>query len=388
MVLVGDTKQLQAIEAGRMFQKLQETGAMKTVSMSTVIRQKEETYLELVENVSAKRIDQAFNNLEKQGRITKIPDTQERFKAMVNDYVERKDVVIVTARNADRNDLNTAIRQELKEQERLNGAEQTFIVRESKSLSPINLRFANGYDAGDLVFARKARIFGRAGAEARVVDVNVGNHSITVERINNNHEEQYVIDLKQDGDKISAYCEKLQSFMENDRIVFLKNDKGLNVQNGVTGEIVSLDENGNIRVWTDAGKEVSFNVHTQYNYLDHGYAVTDYKVQGRTVDNVLYHADTSKELSFNQAYVALTRGREDVAVYTDSAEKLREQMKSEQTKSSTLDYEKDSLNIRGSEKSEQRESAKDKSSSIANEKEHSNNDKREAEKERVIEFER
>ncbi|GMT42455.1 MAG: conjugative relaxase [bacterium] len=192
LVMVGDTKQLQAIEAGRMFHKLQETGAMKTVSMSTVIRQKEETYLELVENVSAKRIDQAFNNLEKQGRITEIPDSQERFKAMVNDYVERKDAVIVTARNADRNDLNTAIRQELKEQERLNGDEHTYIVRESKSLSPINRHFANSYDAGDLVFARKAGIFGRAGAEARVIDINVGNHSITVERINNNYEEQHV----------------------------------------------------------------------------------------------------------------------------------------------------------------------------------------------------
>ena len=140
----------------------------------------------------------------------------------------------------------------------------------------------------------------------------------------------------------------------------MKNDKGLNVQNGVTGKIVSLDKSGNINVRTDAGKDISFNIHSQYNYLDHGYAVTDYKAQGRTVDDVIYHADTSKGVSFNQAYVALTRGRKDVAVFTDNKTNLREQMKSERRKTSTLDYEKEKSSINKSAKPKEHEIKKDR----------------------------
>lgn len=44
VVLIGDTKQLQAVEAGKMFSKLQENGALKPVKMSETLRQKEEGY--------------------------------------------------------------------------------------------------------------------------------------------------------------------------------------------------------------------------------------------------------------------------------------------------------------------------------------------------------
>ena len=40
-------KQLQAIDAGKMFSKLQESGAMKTVEMTENIRQKDEIYKDI-----------------------------------------------------------------------------------------------------------------------------------------------------------------------------------------------------------------------------------------------------------------------------------------------------------------------------------------------------
>jgi hypothetical protein len=39
--------------------------------------------------------------------------------------------------------------------------------------------------------------------------------------------------------------------------------------------------------------------------------------------------------------VAITRGREDVKLYTDNSEKLQEQVKKEQIKTSTLDHDKE-----------------------------------------------
>ncbi|MBI3599749.1 MAG: relaxase domain-containing protein, partial [Nitrospinae bacterium] len=72
VVLAGDTKQLQSIEAGNIFQKLQESGAMKTVEMKEVLRQKTEEYKDIVKAVSEKEIDTAFEKLEAGKKIEEI----------------------------------------------------------------------------------------------------------------------------------------------------------------------------------------------------------------------------------------------------------------------------------------------------------------------------
>jgi len=125
--------------------------------------------------------------------------------------------------------------------------------------------------------------------------------------------------------------------------VFLKNDRDLNIQNGLTGTVKAVTEKGDMTVTLDTGREIRFNLHERYNYIDHGYAVTDYKSQGQTANAVLYHAETLQQAksTFNSFYVAITRGKQDVKVFTDSVETLKEQVKHEQVKSSTLDYTKE-----------------------------------------------
>ncbi|MBI3813345.1 MAG: AAA family ATPase, partial [Nitrospinae bacterium] len=91
VVLVGDTKQLQSIEAGNIFQKLQESGAMKTVEMKEVLRQKTEEYKDIVKAVSEKEIDTAFEKLEAGKKIEEIGDREERINTIVRDYTGRKD---------------------------------------------------------------------------------------------------------------------------------------------------------------------------------------------------------------------------------------------------------------------------------------------------------
>ena len=339
IVLIGDTKQLQAVEAGRMFSKLQETGDLKTVRMSEVQRQKDEGYKDLVKDISDKKIDRAFNKLEKQDRIHEISDRQGRLNAIDKDYTGRdyKNTIIVTARNADRNELNSTIREELKQQGKLSRQEHTFTVRESKNLSPTDKHFAQSYSEGDRIITNKAGIFGRAGREAKVRSVDQQKHKITVQTKDG---KEHQIDLKTQGQHLAAYSEKQQQFSKGEKVVFLKNDKSLNVKNGQIGEIKSIEKDGRAVIKMETGREVKINLTTQYNYIDHGYAVTDYKSQGQTSKGVIYHADTGKGINYNQAYVAMTRGKKDMKVYTDNKENFKAQMKQEQVKTSTLDHEK------------------------------------------------
>ena len=58
-----------------------------------------------------------------------------------------------------------------------------------------------------------------------------------------------------------------------------------------------------------------------YRHFDHGYAVTAYRSQGKSVDAVVISGDAMKKELF---YVAVSRGRESVMVVTSDKDVLRE----------------------------------------------------------------
>ena len=268
VVLIGDVKQLQAIEAGRMFGKLQETGVLKTVEMKETLRQQDPGYRDIVRDIAAKKIDSAFEKLEHENRLIEIAWREERLAAIVREFTNRnyRNALIVTARNADRNELNILIRNELKTKKRLKGQERVFTVRESKSVQGAERHFAQSYQPGDVIYTQKAGVLGRAGTEAIVMEVTDTTHILTVAKKDG---QSHQIDLREHGEHLSAYREKQQWFTTGDRIIFCKNDKALHVQNGVTATIKNMDERGNITAFTDSGKKIEFNA-ARYQYFDSG----------------------------------------------------------------------------------------------------------------------
>jgi len=67
----------------------------------------------------------------------------------------------------------------------------------------------------------------------------------------------------------------------------------LKVTNGETGTIRDVDEKGNCSLKTDSGKTVDFNI-KDYNFIGHACAVTAYKAQDQTAQEVLYHAESGQ----------------------------------------------------------------------------------------------
>ena len=78
----------------------------------------------------------------------------------------------------------------------------------------------------------------------------------------------------------------------------------------------------------------------QYPYVDLAYAVTSYKSQGVTLDNVRWYHDHTSKTNFNESYVAVTRARDDVVIYTNNKEKLVQQALEEVEKLSVLEFER------------------------------------------------
>lgn len=95
-----------------------------------------------------------------------------------------------------------------------------------------------------------------------------------------------------------------------DVVMFLKNDPRMDVKNGERGVIQSYQE-GVLHVQTETGlKMIDTNTYTS---LDHGYAMTLHKAQGKTFDQTLVVAH--KSMDAPAFYVGMTRHREDVHLY-------------------------------------------------------------------------
>ena len=112
-----------------------------------------------------------------------------------------------------------------------------------------------------------------------------------------------------------------REYLTGDWVVARRNDRTLRspdghwVKNGSAGIVTDVDHtSGALTVHFDReGTVVVPCSYIQDGRLDHGYARTTYGVQGATLDRALYHA--GDEASFEEGYVALTRGRHETRIY-------------------------------------------------------------------------
>lgn len=132
-------------------------------------------------------------------------------------------------------------------------------------------------------------------------------------------------------------------FAPGDQIVFLRNEGSLGVKNGMLAKVTEAAP-GRIIVEIGEGEHRRQIIVEQrfYNNLDHGYATTIHKSQGATVDRVKVIASLS--LDRHLTYVAMTRHREDLAVYYGrrsfaKAGGLVPILSRQNAKETTLDYQ-------------------------------------------------
>jgi Ti-type conjugative transfer relaxase TraA len=136
-------------------------------------------------------------------------------------------------------------------------------------------------------------------------------------------------------------------FAAGDQIVFLRNEGSLGVKNGMIGRVVEAAAGRFTAEVGDGSHRRPVEVDQRfYRNVDHGYATTIHKAQGATVDRVKVLASLS--LDRHLAYVALTRHREDVALYYGrrsfgKAGGLIPILSQRNAKETTLDYERGGL---------------------------------------------
>jgi conjugative relaxase-like TrwC/TraI family protein len=338
VLLIGDTRQHQGVEAGRPFEQLQEAG-MRTAKLDEIVRQKDPALKSAVELLATGKTAPALDLLHQHGRIREIADPQERIRTIARNYAESPaNTLIVSPDNASRRELNTTVRQELKSNGVVGAEDHSFrVLVQRQDMTGADRAWANHYETGEVVrYSRGSKSIGiEGGSYATVAAINPSANLLTVEKASN---ELTTYDPRRLAG-VSVYREVVHEFSVGDRIQFTAPDKQLSVANRDLAVIESISPDGRISARLDDNRQTEFKT-AEHRHFDHGYAVTSHSAQGLTSERVLIHADTSVHpdlLNSRFGYVSLSRASHEATVFTNNAKELSQQLGAEISKTSALE---------------------------------------------------
>jgi len=338
VLLIGDTRQHQGVEAGRPFEQLQEAG-MRTSKLDRIVRQRDPELKSAVEMLATGRVSAALDALQKQGRIKEIPDAKDRIRAIARSYAESPaKTLIVSPDNASRRELNTSVRHELKANGTIAPEEQILrVLVQRQDMTGAERSWANHYETGNVVrYGRGSKRIGiESGTYGTVTAINSKDNLLAVELPSGNRATYDPRRLL----GVSVFREVAHEFAVGDRIQFTAPDKQLGVANRDLAQIESISADGRIAARLDGGRHIEFNA-VEHRHFDHGYAVTSHSAQGLTTERVLIHADTGVHpdlLNSRFGYVSVSRASHEAMIFTNDAAKLGKQLGTEINKSAALE---------------------------------------------------
>ena len=329
VVLVGDEKQLDAVDAGKPFAQLQRAG-MKTAVMDEIMRQRDPALKEAVEASLAGDVTRAFAKLG--DNIAEVkPDNlagaaAARWLALSPEA--RANAGLMAPSHAIRERINEIVRERLVRDGTVHGPAMTSERLVSKGYTNAEKTLSSNYARGDVVaFHRPYKRLGvEKGDELRVAGVDRKAHTVMLEGKDGQSVAWVPNRLGARSGGVEVYRAEEMELRAGDRIRWTRNDAGLGLINSATAEVAAI-----------AGGKVTFRLgdgHTldlapgdpQLRHIDRAWASTVHAFQGRTVDTVIAAMEANHPNLTTQKtlYVEISRARDRAELVTDDKAALRE----------------------------------------------------------------
>jgi len=310
LVLVGDTRQLQAVAAGGAMKAIEQAvasvaGDDQIVTLTSVVRQKQ---------AWAREASKAFNS----------GDTAAGLAA----YAKRGAIRFCGEAAPDRREGREAAA--LARQAGAAAARQQLIADWGRDLGRGGSSIILAHRRSDVAALNEAaRDVWRAGRPEVALDAR---------RL-----AEISIKDGEDWDGEARTTRVVRDFRSGDRLIFTKNDKEVGVRNGELGTLEILAD-GRFSVLRDGAETPVVFDPAQFRSYDYGWASTIHAAQGVTVDRC--YALASATMDQHLALVAATRHKADFGLYVARAEfadvdGLGARLGREGFKSTSLDYLRD-----------------------------------------------
>jgi conjugative relaxase-like TrwC/TraI family protein len=333
VLLMGDIKQLSAVEAGNPFKNLQEYG-MQTAHLEQSQRQKKPRLKEAVQMVRAGETSKALELLSKQELNIEQINSQ-----VAEDYLglppeQRKKTVIVTATHATREGIIGHIREGLKKEGILQGEEVDLDVLKPKNWTKAQKGDIRNFKTGDVLeFSQRSQKIEK-GVRYKVHAINQELGEVRL----SSQSGMATIDLARTrGQGFEVYEGRTLRIAAGDQLKFLKNDQTLGKVNGQRMTIVNI-EGTKIQIRNEDGTHEFVN-RESLRHTTHDYVLTNRGSQGREGDSSFYVVEMSKKVSISleAAYVALSRSRHESRVYTDNLQGFAQEATKSKANESSLE---------------------------------------------------
>ena len=331
VVLVGDAKQLDAVDAGKPFAQLQAAG-MKTAVMDEIMRQRDPALKEAVEASLAGEIGRAFDKLGSNVAEAK-PDNlagaaAARWLALSPEV--RADTGLMAPSHSLRERINEIVRERLVRDGAVRGPAMNAERLVSRGYSNAEKTLAANYAPGDTVaFHRPYKRLGvDKGDELRVLGVDRKAHTVTLQGNGGREVSWDPNRLAARAGGVEVYRAEEIELRAGDRIRWTRNDMGLGLVNSGIAEVAAVRD-GRVTFRLEDGRMLDLRPgDPQLRHVDRAWASTVHAFQGRTVDNVIAamearHAKLTTQKSF---YVEISRARDRAELVTDDREALRERL--------------------------------------------------------------
>ena len=325
LALIGDRRQLRAVEAGQPFALLQDAG-MPTARMDEVVRQRDADLRQAVLHMVA---DEPRLAVEELGNGVLEMDGDELGRKAAQlwldlDPVLRPGTAILAPTHELRAEINAAVRHGLEDEGVLHGPELEIERYVNLHLTRSQKGDIANYREGDVaVFHHDVYgVRAKAGDACRVAKVGDERVVLTMpggkERtIDPSGYIRYRLDLFETRPLV---------LKAGDQVRWTRNDSARSLINGEHAEVLSI-RRVNLTIRTRDGREVVMaRDDPQLHHLDHAYSSTVHAAQGITCDRAIAVLDTERGGVADQAtfYVELTRARDNVVLLTDDREALIE----------------------------------------------------------------
>ena len=325
LALIGDRRQLRAVEAGQPFGLLQDAG-MPTARMDEVVRQRDADLRAAVLHMVADEPRLAVEELGN-GVLEMEGDKLGRRAAQLwldLDPGLRAGTAILAPTHELRAEINAAVRQGLSEEGVLHGPDLEIERYVNLHLTRSQKGDVANYRPGDVaVFHHDVYgVAAKADDACRVLEAHDGRVLLAhpdgrERRIDPAGYIRYRLDL---------YETRPMVLRAGDRVRWTRNDPARGLINGEHAELLSIGP-VNVHMRTQDGREIAMaRDDPQLHHLDHAYSSTVHAAQGLTCDRVIAVLDTDRGAPADQAmfYVELTRARDNVVLLTDDREALIE----------------------------------------------------------------